>query len=138
MHETLHRDEQLEGPSDRKFGLTIGTVLLVIGAVRLVFHHSHWAWWLGAGAAFILFGLLWSAALHPLNRAWMLLGLVLYKVVNPIVMALLFFSTMTPVGALMRLCGKDPLGLRRDPAAASYWIPRDPPGPAAESMRNQF
>jgi hypothetical protein len=78
------------------------------------------------------------AALRPLNRAWMLLGLVLYKIVNPIVMALLFFSTMTPVGALMRACGKDPLRLRRDPAAASYWIAREPPGPAAETMRNQF
>ena len=138
MHETLHREEAVEGPSDRKFGLTIGAVLGIIGVVRLIFHHSHWAWWLGAGLAFILFGLLWPAALHPLNRAWMLLGLVLYKIVNPIVMALLFFTTITPVGALMRLCGKDPLRLRRDPAAASYWIARDPPGPAAESMRNQF
>lgn len=138
MHEALHRDEEIEGPSDRKFGLTIGVVLGIIGAIRLVFHHSHWAWWLGAALAFILFGLLLPTALHPLNRAWMLLGLVLYKIVNPIVMALLFFSTITPIGALMRLCGKDPLRLRRDPAAASYWIAREPPGPAAESMRNQF
>ena len=138
LHETLHRDEAIEGPSDRKFGLTIGAVLAVIAIVRLIFGHSHWTWWLGAGVAFALFGLVWPAALHPLNRAWMLLGLVLYKIVNPIVMALLFFSTMTPVGFLMRLCGKDSLRLRRDATAASYWIARDRPGPAAESMRNQF
>jgi hypothetical protein len=68
----------------------------------------------------------------------MLLGLVLYKIVNPIVMALLFFSTITPVGFLMRLSGKDPMRLRHDPAATSYWIAREPPGPPAESMRNQF
>jgi hypothetical protein len=138
LHETLHRDEAIDGPSDRKFGLTIGAILGVIGVIRLVFGHSHWAWWLGGGLAFVSFGLLWPAALHPLNRAWMLLGLLLYKIVNPIVMALLFFSTITPIGFLMRLCGKDPMRLRRDRAATSYWIAREPPGPPAESMRNQF
>jgi hypothetical protein len=138
LHETLHRDEAVEGPSDRRFGLTIGAVLAVIAVVRLVFGHSHWTWWLGAGLAFALFGLVWPGALHPLNRAWLLLGLMLHKIVNPIVMALLFFSTITPVGFLMRLCGKDPMRLRRDKAVASYWIAREPPGPPAESMRNQF
>jgi hypothetical protein len=138
MHEAMHRDEAVEGPSDRKFGLTIGAILGIIGVVRLIFHHPHWPWWLGAGLAFILFGLIWPAALRPLNRAWMLLGLVLYKVVNPVVMTLMFFSTITPVGFLMRLCGKDPLRLRRNSAASSYWIAREPPGPTAESMRNQF
>jgi len=138
MHEAMHRDEAVEGPSDRKFGLTIGAILVFIAIFRLLFGHSHWPWWLGAGLGFGLFGLIWPAALHPLNRAWMLLGLVLYKIVNPVVMALLFFSTITPVGALMRLCGNDPLRLRRNSAATSYWIARDPPGPTAESMRNQF
>jgi len=138
LHETLHRDEAIEGPSDRKFGLTIGAVVTAIGVVRLVFHHSYWEWWLGVGLAFVLFGLMWPAVLHPLNRAWMLLGLVLYKIVNPVVMALLFFSTMTPVGFLMRLSGKDPLRLRRDATAASYWIKRETPSPGATSMRNQF
>jgi Saxitoxin biosynthesis operon protein SxtJ len=138
LHEALHRDEAIDGPSDRKFGLTIGTVLGIIGGVRLVFGHNHWAWWLGAGLALALFALFLPAALHPLNRAWMLLGLVLYKIVNPIVMALLFFSTITPVGLLMRLFGKDPLRLRRDPTAASYWIEREPSGPPTETMRNQF
>ena len=56
-------------------------------------------------------------------------GFLIGKIVNPIVMALLFFSTITPVGFLMRLFGKDPLRLRRDPAAASYWIEREPSGP---------
>jgi len=138
LHEALHRDEAIEGPSDRKFGLTIGAVLAVIAIVRLVFHHGYWEWWLGVGLAFVLLGLVWPAVLHPLNRAWMLLGLVLYKIVNPVVMALLFFSTMTPVGFLMRRSGKDPLRLRRDATAASYWIKREPPAPGAESMRNQF
>ena len=80
----------------------------------------------------------WPAVLWPLNRLWLLLGIVLYRIVNPIVMALLFFSTIVPIGMLMRLCGKDSLRLRREPEAASYWIEREPPGPPPETMRNQF
>ena len=73
-----------------------------------------------------------------LNRLWLRFGLVLYKVVNPAVMTLIFGSTIVPIGVLMRLCGKDPLRLRREPAAASYWIAREPPGPLPETMRDQF
>jgi hypothetical protein len=138
LHEDLHRDEEIVGPSDRRFGLTISAILGIIGAIRLVLGHEHWVWWLGAALALALFALVWPAALHPLNRLWLLLGIVLYKVVNPIVMALLFFSTIVPIGFLMRLCGKDPLRLQREPAAASYWIEREPPGPPADTMRNQF
>jgi hypothetical protein len=54
------------------------------------------------------------------------------------VMAVLFYVTVTPIALLMRMLGKDPLRLRRDPDAASYWIHRTPPGPTPESMKNQF
>jgi hypothetical protein len=53
-------------------------------------------------------------------------------------MALLFYVTVTPIAMLMRALGKDPLRLRRDPHAASYWLERMPPGPTSESMKNQF
>ena len=69
---------------------------------------------------------------------WVKLGALLYVIVSPIVMALLFYLTVTPLALLMRVPGKDPLRLRRDPNAASYWIERTPPGPAPESMKNQF
>jgi hypothetical protein len=58
--------------------------------------------------------------------------------VTPVVMGLLFFVTVTPMALLMRAVGKDPLALRRDDAAASYWINRTPPGPTGDSMRRQF
>src|SRR5580658_5696528 len=64
----------------------------------------------------LLLALPWMAALRPLNRLWLRLGLWLYGIVNPIVVALLFYSTMVPIGLLMRRCGKDPLRLRRGPA----------------------
>lgn len=138
LHEDLTRTEVLTGPSDRRFGLTMAAVCAVIGTIRLVFGHGGWVWWLGAGALLALIALIAPAMLAPLNRFWLKLGLVLYKVVNPVVMALIFITAIVPVGLLMRVFGKDPLRLEREPAAASYWIARDPPGPAPETMRNQF
>jgi len=138
LHENLAREEDITGPSDRRFGLTIGAVCAVIGAFRLVFGHGGWWWWLGVAAVFALLAVAWPAALAPLNRVWLKLGLVLYKVVNPVVMAVIFVTTIVPIGILMRLCGKDPLRLKREPGAASYWIAREPPGPAPDTMRNQF
>lgn len=55
-----------------------------------------------------------------------------------VLLAILFFLVIAPIGLLLRLFGRDVLRLRRDPAAASYWIPRRPPGPAPDSMKSQF
>jgi hypothetical protein len=76
--------------------------------------------------------------LRPLNRLWTGVGLVLGRVVNPIVTALLFFIFFVPAGAVLRLLGKDPLRLKPAREAATYWIERQPPGPLAESMTKQF
>jgi hypothetical protein len=65
-------------------------------------------------------------------------ALLLYTVMNPLTMALLFFLVVTPIGVVMRLAGKDFLRKRLEPEAASYWLPRDPPGPAPDSMKQQF
>ena len=64
--------------------------------------------------------------------------MLLHIVVNPLVMGFLFFVTVTPTALVMRLFGKDPLRLRLDKSADSYWIERTPPGPAPETMRQQF
>jgi hypothetical protein len=137
-HEDLARTDEVVGPSDRRFGLTFAALFAVVGGVRLLLGHAYAGWWLGAALVMLALALLWTAPLRPLNRLWLRLGLLLYHVVNPVVMALLFYSTMVPIGLLMRLCGKDPLRLRRDPEAQSYWLVRDPPGPAPETMKNQF
>ncbi len=102
-------------------------------------HGEPLRWWtLCAAVVFVLLALLWTAPLAPLNKMWVKLGALLYRIVSPIVMALLFYLTVTPLALLMRALGKDPLRLRRDPNAASYWIERTPAGPTPESMKNQF
>jgi len=96
------------------------------------------SWASAVAAGFALVALLAPRLLRPLNQAWFRFGMLLHRVVSPLVMGLLFFVTVTPIGLLMRLTGKDPLRLRFDPAADSYWIDREPPGPPPDSMRNQF
>lgn len=138
MHEDLGREDEVVGSSDRSFGLTFAVVFALIGTYRTWAYGPRGLVWLVAAAVFCTLALLWPAALAPLNRLWLKLGLLLYKVVNPIVMGLIFLFAITPVGFAMRLFGKDPLRLKREPGARSYWIERDPAGPAPESLKNQF
>lgn len=77
-------------------------------------------------------------ALGPLNKLWLKLGLMLHKVVNPVIMAVIFYATVLPTGLIMRMLGKDLLRLKLKPGADSYWIPRQPRGPVPESMKDQF
>ena len=138
LHEDLSREDAVVGSSDRGFGLTCAGMAALVGALRLVFGHAGWGWWWLAAVAFLALAMLRPAWLAPLNRLWLWLGLKLYKIVNPVVMAMLFLTTIVPLGLVMRALGKDPLRLRRDRTADSYWLVRDPPGPAPDTMRNQF
>ncbi len=87
---------------------------------------------------FLIVGLVRPSLLAPLNRLWFRLGLLLHKIVNPVVMGLLFYGAILPTGIVMRLMGKDLLKLGLDRHSDSYWIVRQPPGPAPEAMRDQF
>jgi len=137
-HEDLNRDQHVEGSSDRSFGLVFAAVFLVIAGIPL-FHGEAIRWWsAGMAAVFALVALVKPALLSGLNRLWMKLGILLGKVVSPIALGILFYIVITPIGAMIRLGGKDPLRLKFDPDAESYWIPREPPGPPPGSMNNQF
>jgi Saxitoxin biosynthesis operon protein SxtJ len=136
-HESFVRDEATTPGSDRTFGLVMAAALAVFGLINAWHHGRLWPWMLLVAALFLAATVLKPALLHPLNRLWMMLGLVLHKIVNPIVMGLLFYGTILPTGLIMRLRGRDLLRLKRDQAADSYWIAR-PPGPQPETMRDQF
>jgi hypothetical protein len=138
FHEDLRRHDEVKGSSNRGFGLVFAAVFALIGLAPLVHGQSIRLWSLGVAACFL--GAAYGAPrlLTPLNRAWTRFGLLLHGVVNPLVMGLLFFVTITPIGFAMRALGKDPLRLKFDRMTNSYWIERRPPGPAPQSMRQQF
>ena len=138
FHEDLGRKDEVKGSSDRTFGLVFAVLFAVIGLWPLLGGDAVRIWSLGLAVAFLARALVAPGLLAPLNRLWMRFGLLLHKVVSPLVLGLMFYATVTPIGLIMRLLGKDPLGRGFDPAAKSYWIERDPPGPAPETMKNQF
>jgi hypothetical protein len=137
-HELLGREETVKSSSNRGFGYVFAAVCALVAALSWYHGGQRWGWWLAAAALFALAAILVPQWLAPLNRLWTRLGLLLAAVIGPAVMALVFYGCITPIGALMRLFGKDPLRLRYEPDAASYWIPREPPGPAPDTLKNQF
>ncbi len=83
---------------------------------------------------FLFLGLLNSKILYPLNKLWFKFGIVLGKIISPLIMGIIFFLVVTPIGLIMRLLGKDVLNLRYN-KSNSYWIEKD--GPESK-MKNQF
>ena len=137
-HEVFSRDDNVVAGSDRSFGMVMAVALAAVTLLNGWHAGRLWPWSGGLAALLLAVALVRPQALNPLNRLWLKFGLLLHRVVNPIVMALLFFGTVWPTGFVMRVMGRDLLRLKREPDAASYWIVRQPPGPSPETMRDQF
>ena len=137
-HEAFERDETIVVGSDRSFGLVMTGAFAAVTALNAWHAGRIWPWTAALAAVFLIAALLRPAVLNPLNRLWLKFGLLLHRIVNPVIMALLFYGTVWPTGLVMRAMGKDLLRLKREPNATSYWIVRTPPGPAPESMKDQF
>lgn len=137
-HEVFSRDEKVVAGSDRSFGLVMAAALSAVTLLNGWHGGRLWPWTGGLAALFLAAGLLRPSVLHPFNLLWLRFGMLLHRVVNPIVMALLFYGTVLPTGLVMRMMGKDMLRLKREPETTSYWIVRQPPGPSPETMKDQF
>jgi hypothetical protein len=137
-HEDFKRHAEAKGSSDRAFGIVFAIFFSLVALAPLRTHHPIRWWALGAGAVVLAATLIRPGWLHPFNYVWTKLGLLLGRIVSPVVMGLMFFLVVTPTAFLFRLFGKDPLRLAKDAGARTYWIERRPPGPAPESMANQF
>ena len=138
FHEDFAREEEVKVGSERSLGMVFAAVFAIVGLFPLWDGGAVRLWALIVAGVFLALALIAPALLGPLNRLWFRFGMLLNRIVSPLVIGLLFFLTVTPMALIMRVAGKDPLRLRFDKAAESYWIPRDPPGPDPQTMRNQF
>ena len=122
--------------SERNFGLVFAVVFALVGLWPILGGNGMRIWALAVAAGFVLLAFVRPSVLRPLNLAWFRFGLLLGRIVSPVVMALIFFVAVTPTALIMRMFGKDVLRLRFDREAESYWIGRD--DDPATSMKNQF
>jgi hypothetical protein len=125
-------------PSERSFGLVFTGVFALVGLWPVVVRGGSPHWW----AIIVALGFagctaLWPRGLRSLNFVWYKIGMALHHIVNPILMGLIYFGAVVPMGLFMQIRGRDPLRMKRDTKVDSYWIRRLPPLPAA-SLRKQF
>jgi hypothetical protein len=137
-HESFQRSEEIQGSSNRALGLVFAAVFLIIGAFPLLHGGAVRIWSLAICLAFAVVALTVPSLLGPLNKIWTRFGLLLHHIVSPIVLGIMFFGVITPMGTLMRLIGKDQLRLRLDGKSETYWIERSPPGPKPDTFPDQF
>ena len=122
----------------RQFGITIAVVLGILGS---------WFIWQGKGGSSILLtiailflslGLFLPSLLKPLQKLWMTLAVLLGWLMTRVILIVLFYLVVTPIGLLARICGKDFLNRKFNKEAESYWIPRKAPTPDKKNYENQF
>jgi hypothetical protein len=138
MHEFLRPESSAKMGSERSFGLVFSAVFLTVGLLPLIHGETPRWWCIAVAAGFLILALQWPTLLRPFNRAWFLFGLLLHKIVTPVVMGLIFYVSVVPIGLIRRLFVSDPFRLKFDKSVNSYWIRREPPGPAPESFIDQF
>ena len=120
--------------SNRSFGIVFFVVFFLISIYPLINNESIRIWSLVVSLIFLVLGIINSNVLSPLNKLWFKFGILLGKIISPIIMGIIFFLVVTPIGLIMRLIGKDVLNLGYSDYK-SYWIEKT--GPKSK-MKNQF
>ena len=126
--------DEVKLSSNRSFGVVFFIVFLLIGLYPILKGNDLRIWSLIISFIFLSLGLINSRILKPLNRLWFKFGLLLGKFISPIIMGIIFFIVVTPIGIIMRLFKKDLLNLKFN-KKETYWI--DKKGPKSK-MKNQF
>lgn len=124
--------------SNRSFGLVFTAVFAVIGLWPILSSSPVRVWALAIAASFLVVSILTPGWLRGLNQLWFKFGILLGRIINPIVMFLIYVVSILPIGLILRLLKKDLLRLKLEPDQPSYWIERSPAGPEPESLKNQF
>ncbi len=121
-------------PSNKNFGIVFAIVFFTISIWPLLKEGDIRYWSLIISFIFFVLALVNSKILTPLNKIWMKFGVLLGKIISPIVMGFIFFFVVTPTGIIMRVFGKDLLNLKKN-NQNTYWIKKDNKN---NSMKNQF
>ena len=121
-------------PTNKNFGIVFSIVFLIIALFPLINDGSLMIWSLIVSTVFLFLGLINSKILTPLNKIWFKFGLILGRIVSPVIMGIIFFLVVTPIAFIMRLVGKDLLNLKFN-KHKSYWIEKTGP---KSNMKNQF
>ena len=120
--------------SNRSFGIVFFVVFLLIGLYPLINADGIRIWSIIISLVFLILGLTNSKILNPLNKLWFKFGILLGKIISPLVMGIIFFLVVTPIGILMKLLKKDLLNLKFN-NKETYWIEKNEP---KSKMKNQF
>lgn len=137
-HERIADAEAPKGSSDRGFGIVFAAVFAIVGSVNAYKGGSWWPGLFAASALTLAAAFLAPSLLHPFNRVWTAFGLLLHKVVNPVVMAVVFVIGVMPTALIMRLLGKGSLQLGFDKSARSYWHAAEQAARQPDSFKRQF
>ena len=121
--------------SNRSFGIVFFIVFLLIALYPIIYNGEVRTWSLLISLIFLVLGLINSKILFPFNKLWFKFGIFLGKIISPLIMGIIFFFVVTPIGLIMRLIGKDVLNLKYNNKNKSYWIEKS--GPKSK-MKNQF
>jgi len=127
-------ENKIKISSNKSFGLVFFIVFLFVSLLPLFKDGNIRIWALMLAIIFLILGLLNSSILKPLNKIWFKFGILLGNLISPIVMGIVFFAVVTPTAIIMRIFGKNLLGLKNS-NKQSYWIERSS---IKSKMRNQF
>jgi hypothetical protein len=122
----------------RKFGLMVGGVFLLLGALFFWRHRPAWPWLITPGVILFGLGLVAPFSLRKIYIAWMAIAFLLGLIVSTVLLTLFFFVVVTPIAWVARLSGKDFLSLRMNPVAKSYWSLRAVTQSEPASYEQQF
>lgn len=137
-NEPIASHRKVTASSDRNFGFVFAALFTLVGVLPWLHGGSIRPWAIEVAAVFLAAGFFVPWLLRPLNRVWFRIGLALHAVVNPIIMAVIFYCAFVPMGLMLRVLGKDLLRLKREPKVNTYWVMREPAGPQPGSMSKQF
>ena len=121
--------------SNRSFGLVFFVIFLIVALWPLKSGEDIRLWSLVLSIIFFILGIFNSKLLTPLNKLWFKFGILLGSIVSPLIMGLVYFFVVTPMGVLMRILGKDLLKTSKVKSASTYWIKRDK---QQSTMKKQF